>query len=291
MQTELVQATTNDGIPLDGAFFAAEGLPSQKRALDAVLLVHGSGGNFYSKLLLAVAQGLRQAAYPSVSFNTTGHDLVWGAPEKLMGNAHEILDRCRLDIKAGIDWLEGRGYKRIGIFGHSMGAVKVVYYQATERDQRVAAVISSSPVRLSHSSFLTTEGADEHRRNIDRAQSLINEGRPDDVFPVSFPMPHLFSARSYLDKHGPDERYNLVKYVKDVRCPLLIMAGSLEDHPRLRNCAVDMHELVKDRAEASLVIQQGADHGYTGMLDRLADKVVSWVARLETVEAQVSATD
>jgi len=72
---------------------------------------------------------------------------------------------------------------------------------------------------------------------------------PDEVFPVSFPMSHLFSARSYLDKHGPDERYNLMKYLKDVRCPLLIMAGSLEDHPRLRDCAVDMHKLVKDRAE------------------------------------------
>ena len=291
MQTELVQTTTNDGTPLDGAFFANEGILSQKRALDAVLLVHGSGGNFYGKLLLAVAQGLRQAAYPSVSFNTTGHDLVWGAPGKFMGNAHEILDRCRLDIKAGIDWLEARGYKRIGIFGHSMGAVKVVYYQATERDPRVVAVISSSPVRLSHSFFLTTEGADEHWRNIELAQSLINEGRPDDVFPVSFPMPHLFSARSYLDKHGPDERYNLMKYVKNVESPLLIMAGSLENHPRLRNCAVDMHKLVKDRTEASLVIQQGADHGYTGMLDRLADTVVSWVAKLQIVEAQVPATD
>ena len=291
MKAELVQATTRDSIGLDGAFFAVDESTPGEKALDAVLLVHGSGGNYYSRLLLALAQGLSDAGYPCASFNTTGHDLVWGAPGNFMGNAYEILDRCRLDLKAGIDWLGSRGYQRIGIFGHSMGAVKVVYYQAMEQDRRVSAVISSSPVRLSHSYFLTTEGAEEHRSNCERAQEFIDKGQPDALFPVTFPMPHLFSAGAYIDKHGPEERYNLMQYVGDVRCPLLLMAGSLEDHPRLRNCASDMYGLVKDKGDVRLIIQQGADHGYTGMLDRLANNVVDWVANLEKAGTQVSASD
>ena len=84
-----------------------------------------------------------------------------------------------------------------------------------------------------------------------------------------------------MDKHGPEERYNLMKYVGEVKTPLLLMAGSKEDHPRLRNCATDMYDLVRDDGNARLVIQQGADHGYTGMLEHLASNLVTWVASLE----------
>jgi hypothetical protein len=104
-------------------------------------------------------------------------------------------------------------------------------------------------------------------------------------------MPHLFSAGAYLDKHGPEERYNLMKYVADVAAPLLIMAGSKEDHPRLRNCATDMYDLVRDEGNARLMIQQGADHAYTGMLDHLASNVVTWLASLEGAGIRTAAAD
>ena len=291
MKVDLVQMTTDDGLTLDGAYFAASKTAPRVRALDAMLLVHGSGGNFYSKLLLTVAEGLGQAGYPSVSFNTRSHDLVWGAPGNFMGNSFDILDNCRQDLKAGIDWLVKQGHHRVGVFGHSMGAVKVAYYQAVEQDPRVAAVVPSSPVRLSHSYFLKSEGAAEHRKNMERAKALVDAGKGDEVFAVTFPMPHMFSAKSYLDKHGPEERYNLLKYVDKIQCPLLIMAGSLETHPRLRDCASDMYWLVRHHPQAKLIITDGADHGYTGMLDRLSANVVDWTGSLTPAKAGVAANN
>ena len=281
MQAELAQTTTSDGIALDGAFFAPRGSGPSDRAVDAFLLVHGSGGSFYSNMMLAMAERFRDAGYASASFNTTGHDLVWGAPGRFFGNANEILDRCRIDMDAAITWLAERGYQRIGILGHSMGAVKVVYYQAHLQDARVAAVVSSSPVRLSHTYFLSSEAAEEYRGYYEQAKGLMESGQPDALFPVNFPIPHMFSAKAYIDKHGPEGRYNLVDYASKVRCPLLIAAGSLETHPRLKDCASDVYDTVRDNPSAKLFIQEGADHGWSGMRDQLADAVLQWVGRLQ----------
>lgn len=286
MSTELVRCTTRDDIPLDGVFFDSQGNGDQERTVDALLLVHGSGGNFYGGVTPYLARRFSAAGYPTASFNTTGHDLVWGAPGRFFGNAYEILDRCRIDLDAAITWLKERGYQRIGIMGHSMGAVKVVYYQAHVDDPRVAAVISSSPVRLSHSYYLSSEAAEEYRAFYEKARALVESGQPDALFPVTFPIPHLFSAGAYLDKHGPPERYNLVKFANKIECPLFLLSGSLETHPRLRDCARDVYGTVSNRPDARLFIGEGADHGWTGMQDKLADEVLHWLDQLKPVLAR-----
>ncbi|MBI4200689.1 MAG: alpha/beta fold hydrolase [Chloroflexi bacterium] len=285
MQADLVKCTTQDGVTLDGAFFQPQVATSNRGAVDAMLLVHGSGGSFLGALQLYLADRFRQAGYPAASFNTTGHDLVWGQPGHYFGNAFEILDRCRIDLDAAIAWLAGRGYQRIGILGHSMGAVKVVYYQAHTHDPRVAAVIAASPVRLSHTYFLKSEAAEEYRGYYEKAVALVDSGQPDALFPVNFPMPHLWSAAAYIDKHGPQERYNVITFTSKVNCPLLLLAGALETHPRLRDAAKDAYATIKGRKDVRLVIAEGADHGWAGQHERLFDEVLGWLGKLkEAVE-------
>ncbi|MBI4339429.1 MAG: alpha/beta fold hydrolase [Chloroflexi bacterium] len=280
MQVELVKCTTVDDIALDGVFFAPREGGMAGGTVDAALLVHGTGGNFYGAILLEMAERLRRASYAAVSFNTTSHDVVYGSPERPWGNAYEILDRCRRDLDAGVTWLARRGYNRIAIFGHSMGAVKVVYYQACVQDPRVAAVIASSPVRLSRSYFLASEAGEEYRRFYESAQALVDAGQPDTLISATFPNPQFYSARSYIDKHGPAERYNVLRHAHMVRCPLLLMAGSLETHPRLRDCARDAFETIKYKPDARLVIQEGADHGWTNLREAQADHVLAWLGQL-----------
>jgi hypothetical protein len=47
------------------------------------------------------------------------------------------------------------------------------------------------------------------------------------------PLPGLptfwFSARSYVDKYGPEDRYDYFTRLPQVRVPLLLTSGSLED--------------------------------------------------------------
>ena len=151
MLVDLIRITAADGMELDGAFFAPETDVAPAGPIDAAMVIHGSGRNFYTPATANMANDLRNAGYAALTLNTRGHDTVWvdrqtGVAE---GNAYEILDNGRQDLRAGIDYLEARGYRRIAILGQSMGAVKVAYYGAVENDPRVAAVVPISPVRLS----------------------------------------------------------------------------------------------------------------------------------------------
>ena len=186
-----------------------------------------------------MAEDLRARGYACLALNSAAHDTVWSNPRdgKNYGNAFEILDRSRLDIRAGVDYLWDLGYRRIGILGHSMGAVRVTYYAATEADHRVAAVIPVSPVRLSYSYYMASQDAAEFQSIVQQADQLEAEGKAHELISVNFPIPQLFSAASYLDKHGPGERYNLITLAPKITIPMFILAGSLETHTRLLDMA------------------------------------------------------
>ena len=129
-----------------------------------------------------------------------------GMPNRaMMGTAFEILDDCRMDLDSAIGWLAERSYGRIALLGVSMGAVKVVYYQAHVQDPRVAAVIAVSPVRLSCSYYLTTEAASDYQRYYRQAQELTQSGHPEALINVVediVPGQGIFGAQAYLEKYG-----------------------------------------------------------------------------------------
>jgi hypothetical protein len=45
-----------------------------------------------------------------------------------------------------------------------------------------------------------------------------------------------------------------------------------------------MYNIVKDRPSAALVMVEGADHGFPGMEDLLADEVLRWLGGLPVSE-------
>ncbi len=281
MHTDLIQAHTSDGIALDGAFFASTKVPPKDILIDGALLIHGSAGSFYSPMNRTIAQAITNAGFPCVAFNTTAHDVAWGVPGRMFGTAYDIIDRCRLDIKAMLNWMESKGMKRIALFGHSLGAVKVVYYKALEQDPRVAALICCSPVRLSHNYFMRTEAAAEHESILKTATELIKKGLPDTLMDVKFPSPQLISARSYIDRHGPEEKYYLTRHISSITCPILFTVGTKETAPHHRYCVEDVYSQVRERPYVRIRWIEDADHVYTNKLDELASDVAEYIASLK----------
>jgi len=272
----------SDGLRLDGAFFAPKQGARRAGPVDAILLIHGSAGNFYTPNTVATAEALCAQGYACLSLNTNAHDTVWAnnVDHKFYGVAFEVLDRSRLDLRAGIDYLWGLGYRRIGILGHSMGAVRVTYYAATESDNRVATAIPISPVRLSYSYYLASPDAAEFQRNVQRANQLVAEGKGDELMAVKFPISQMFSAAAYLDKHGPAERYNLVTLAPRVKIPLFAMSGSLETHTRLRDIARDLAQAAVNSPRAEYKIVEGGNHGLSSRSQEALAAVLSWLASL-----------
>ncbi len=293
MLVDLIRLTAADGMELDGAYFAPSPDAGPTGAIDAVLCIHGSGRAFYTPATANMANDLRNRGYGALTLNTRGHDTVWvdrqtGAAE---GNAFEILDTGRQDLRAGIDYLAGLGFQRIGILGHSMGAVKVAYYAAVENDPRVAAVIPVSPVRLSCSYYMESEDAEEFRGNLETADRMEAEGRALDLFSVDFPIKEIFSAAAYLDKHGPAERYNIIQHAPKIRVPLFVLTGSLETHTRLLDVPGDMTIAAVNSPRAEYLVLEGGNHSLTNMMPEAGAAVLEWLASLTSAGASTVAAD
>ena len=282
MLVDLVSVVNEDGVRLDGAFFAPEKGTSPAGPIDAVLLNHGSSVNFYAAATLGMAEDLRNQGYACLSLNTTAHDTVWynSGNSTYYGVAFEILDRSRLDLRAGIDYLEGLGFHRIAILGHSMGAVRVGYYAATESDGRVSTVIPVSPVRLSYSYMTDSEDAEEFQGIIQRADELEAQGKAQELMAVDYPITQMFSAASFLDKHGPGERYNLVTLAPKIKVPVFAVSGSLETHSRLRDTARDIATAAVNSPRAEYKIIEGGNHSLNNRREEAAAAVLSWLASL-----------
>src|SRR5436190_751432 len=134
MHVELVRTVTRDGLPLDGALTpapsASEG--SSPSTATAAILLLGVASNFYtSSTFEPLIPKLQEIGLTALSVNTRGHDSVFGTSlgtvRRRFGAAYEIVDDCRLDIAARIEFLKGRGHERVVLIGHSLGAVRAVY--------------------------------------------------------------------------------------------------------------------------------------------------------------------
>ena len=289
MLVDLISATNADGIRLDGAFFVPPVDAETIAPVDAILLIHGSRGSFSEPNTREMAEDLRRIGYACLALNTTAHDTVWANPSNgaYYGNAYEIIDDTCRDLKAGVDYLWDAGYRRIALLGHSMGAVRVAYYAATQADQRVAAVIPISPVRLSYSYYQASDDAQEFSDIIRQAQALESAGKGRELFDAGFPIKQLFSAVSYLDKHGPEERYNLINLAPGIKIPMFVLGGSLETHTRLLNMAKDLAEAAVNSPQAEYKIIDGAEHAIANKKKEASTTVLGWLSSLSPQPAKV----
>ena len=77
MLVDLITITSRDGMTLDGIFCEPKAGVTPQGPVDAMLLIHGSGGSFYRVATKAMAEDLRNQGYACLAINTKGHDTVW----------------------------------------------------------------------------------------------------------------------------------------------------------------------------------------------------------------------
>jgi len=294
MLVDLVNVETDDGLRLDGALRAAavgadlsESLAASGAALgvDAVLLLHGAGGNFYSSTMMAgLAARFVERGVAALVINSRGHDGIstTTAPigRRLQGAAYENVDACRQDIAAWLRLLNERGFVRLGLLGHSLGAVKAIYAQAHDAHPSVAWLTALSPPCLSHSRFLADARGGEFAQDYARAKELVDTGRGQSLLEIRYPLPYTISADSFADKYGPRERYSVLKHVGRIACPIVVSYGSAE----LPTSAAfrDMPDLLPAAApdgRLRVTLVAGADHFYSGLHAELWTRLESALRR------------
>lgn len=280
MLVDLIHTTCRDGVRLDGCFQPAS---SSHAHLDAAVCVHGTGSNFYSSMLFdAIGERLLQLGVSVLRINTRGHDLMSTASTprggRRAGAAYETLDDCRHDLAAWVDWLTRQNHSRILLIGHSAGALKCLYAAALEPNPTVRAVVAISPPRLSYSHFAASDRAAEFLATYHQAQALVAAGEPESLLDVRFPLPFVACAAGYAEKYGPDERYDYLKFVGRVPCPILVTLGENEvvgNNPAFRAAPAAIASTAPAVAVETVA---GADHFYSGVRDHLLARVEAWLA-------------
>jgi pimeloyl-ACP methyl ester carboxylesterase len=285
---ELIRLQTRDEVELHGLLHPPiAGSMAAPSAPDAAVFLHGAGGNFYSAALLAaVMPPLLQSGTAVLAINTRGHDLVCTlrTPQggRRGGAAYEVIDECRHDVHAAVDLLVGRGYRRIALIGHSLGALKAVYAQACQPHPSVEVVIAISPPRFSYHAFCNGPRGEQFLTAMREAEQHISAGKPLRLIEVTVPLPLLITAAGYIDKYGPQERYDLLKFAGGVACRSLYFFGQNElnsTHPAFAGLDEAMRQLaIQTAANITVQVIDGADHFYVGRHAELATAMIRLIA-------------
>ena len=280
MLVDLVQVTTHDGLRLDGMLQ----MPTSDKSwrVDALCFLHGTGGNFYASTLFdAIGTRCLERGCAVLRVNTRGHDGISNAVTlkggRRLGAAYEVVDDCRHDVAAWVAFLLERVGGRIGLLGHSLGAVKVIYALAHEPGVPVTCAIGISPPRLSYSWFCQSPEGGRFLETYQRAENLAQSGRPATLIEVQLPLPLAITAAGYVEKYGPAERYNYLNILNGVHCPCLITLGEIEaaNNMAFRGAAEAITALRRNNVDIATIPE--ADHFYTSAREALIENLDRWL--------------
>ena len=288
MNVDLVHVQTSDGLRLDG-FLRKPATPGESRfGVDVMICFHGVTGNFYQAGVYDEATDrLVEGGCSVLRVNNRGHDPISmpaynSAGLAPLGAAYETVDECRYDWDAWIGFAAEQGFQRIGLWGHSLGAVKSLYYMSLERDPRVRCIVAASPPRFSHRIFSAApEEGPEFLRVCALAQQHVDAGQPETLMQASHPVPLLIAARVFLDKYGVEARYDIVDHIPNLGVPTLLFIGTNES-PRLSfaDSPPEMRRLAAGMENFTFESIPGADHFYTHQRDYVWDLVSKWLEAL-----------
>jgi len=283
MLGELVTVVTEDKVRLDG--FYSISTQQQKNAsmpADAAVVVHGLSGNFYgSRLLKHFAQTLLDAGINSLLVNTRGHDYLNSTPRMgqaaTIGAAVEIVDECKYDLNAWVDFLVKQNNGRVMLLGHSLGAIKSLYTQAHMPHAKATCLAVFSATKLSYDSLLSSTGGERFSHWLGIAQQQVSAGNGEKLLYVDFPFPTWMSANAYLNKYGDGDKYNWLSFIDRIDVPTLAAFGELEmkENPAFTAMTGDLENIRQPNVQVDFI--RNADHFYSACFDAVSSTLINWL--------------
>jgi alpha-beta hydrolase superfamily lysophospholipase len=252
--------------------------PAHDAAEKVVLHIHGTWGNFYGNPFIDVFGDFYAArGYAFLTGNNRGHD---------GGSITERFADSVLDLEAWTKFASGRGFRRLILQGHSLGALKALFYlqQPGAPQDSAQALILLSPFDVV--AFYSSGTAQKGEEILKRVRKLAQVD-PDSLVPKDIFDMWLISAGSFLDlaDHGtaadifPFRRGTLSgSPITTVRIPTFVGIGG-EDfaaHPSPEEEVQQLRGLSNVRA----VLVPGAPHNFAGREAALTKEVAAWMGEL-----------
>jgi pimeloyl-ACP methyl ester carboxylesterase len=274
-QTEIHSFKTTDNERLHGALLT----PIDKKSELALIFVHGVAMNFYLPPLFNFGQELSARGHHSFVINTRGHDWISRAGNLTTfgGSAYENLEDCVADLDGAIDFLKQQGYRRFIFIGHSLGAIKSIIYQGTQRRADVVGIVSCSAPKQFYSERVVRQPV--FRDLIEKAEALANDGNAEELMTVNVgATPGIFTARTHLNKYGKDDRNDCRPHAKNIGCPLLAIAGGAEP-PFFHEYAQEIVAASGGQSEYRFV--DGASHFYNRHTPQVVEVIAKWLKQFQ----------
>ena len=284
MNGELVATTTADRVRLNGFFIAARG--GDAHQADGAVIVHGLAGNFYSSpLLLNIGNRLAGIGVHSVLANTRGHDVLnWtirSGRSQTIGSSVEDVSECTHDLNAWSEYLIRQGCRRVFLIGHSLGAIKSLFAAAHGAHASLAGVVALSPTRLNYEQFVQSSQCDVFLATMAQAAELVAQGNPQQLMQIQFPFPTWMAAQAYLEKYGPENRFDWLAFSDRIAVPMLATFGELElrDNPAFEGLRDELSKKQLNNNNVEFQVVPGADHFYVACIELVCNSIVEWLDR------------
>jgi pimeloyl-ACP methyl ester carboxylesterase len=276
IEIEICEFKTDDKETLHGIMLRGKKNFSEAIAL---VLIHGVAMNFYTGPLPVFGKAFAEKGYDSLCMNTRGHDWISRAGDltDFGGATYENLEDCLLDIDAAIKWLSLQGYKRFILIGHSLGALKAIYYQGIRMRPEVIGVVSCSAPKQFYSARSIEQPGFKDRLVL--AEEMVASGRGEEFLwaPTSGAM-GIFTARTYISKYGRHENTDVRTQAERLGCFLLTIAGGAES-----DFFIDYAKELAAAAQksgATLEVVPESDHFYNKRESDVVAIISTWLLKI-----------
>ena len=284
MKVDFVRFTATDGVELQGWYSDADG--------DVVVIhIHGMSGNGYENYFL---DDLRQKYSDNnisfLTFDNRGRGIISSFRNKNGrkngGSCFEIFEESAHDVQGAIDFTKSKGKSKFILQGHSLGGSKVVNYLLKTKEDGVIGAILLAPTDMV--GWAKTDP--EHENYLTKAHDLIKQGRPEnlvgaqcwlDKTPLSAQTyPSICEEGTSVDIYSPGENGSLMSMVK---VPMIIIYGDKDIGVGKVDGNIGAWKSRVSNAinkKTDIVIVPGANHGFTGRSNELAEAAVNFIKPL-----------
>jgi pimeloyl-ACP methyl ester carboxylesterase len=270
VQTQLIELQTTDGVKLDAVLRQ----PYPTRAKAGVVMVHGYGGNFYSGIMAFLPGALSHRGFATLALNMRDHDL---------GPKQYLFEDNLPDIVAGVDEMARKGYEALFLYGHSMGANRVLFYLAETQDPRIAGLILTGPPGNLFQWNVRTFGLEAATEVLHRAQELKAQGKGDTWMLIDLgPLGKTFyTANHVVSLRGPQSLSDPFMNIARLAKPVLVVDGLAD-----RLVDPQVADQLKNNAGpgSSVTVRKiaGADHLFREHEEELAEIITQWLVQQMT---------
>ncbi len=287
MRTTFQRITTKDGLELHGLLFEPD-----RKTINALIHIHGWVGNFYeNKFIDYIAEEVVSKGFSFFTFNNRGagiiNDFIKRKKSKVdyvrIGGSLEEFKDCVFDIKAAVDFLNKKGYKKIILQGHSLGCQKSTFYEYKTKDKRIKGLVLLAPVDDIAFSKNTLKTKYEESLNI--AKRMVKNGEGTKPVPKWMAFYQLLNAKMFLNVADPKsdsgrlfDYSGELKEIQNINCPVLVVFGSKDSY---QSNPVEKLKILKEKVkDCDVKLVQGAGHGFVNFEKQLSKLISSWLKAL-----------